>query len=578
MMFRSKFFFMFILLSVCCNLIYGVDVEIRKPGDCGIRKVKIPDQQDNDSSSSGEHNNQDNKDKSKQILEEKKKFPKKVIIERPRLIARIRYLKEWDENPFAIRNLLLFIEDALKIKAVNINSHSDIKLSTSQTMSVLNQLKDFEISLEDTDDNTITTPILSGDIASAIDSNEVISTFEVLKGEEKQNADSFLMLHMTGQHDFNLNDKQINALRSYIVRGGFVFADCASGNQEFGKGFMRLMKKMFPDNELEQLKKSHPVFSTIFDLKKIRYTGAIKSEGGAPRIKGLKVGCRTAVFFSKDTLSCGWDGHMHGEFIDYEMHYDDALKFGCNLIAYALGYRELGAPLQKVIVDSNKLKYKGETLALARIKFQGDFDTNYFGVHAFLRFLREHMNADVYPKPLIVDLAKDDLSIYPFLFISGHGKFNFSSKELKQLKLYLDKGGKLFAESCCGDSDFDISFRGLCKTLFPDKSLSWLKPNHPVYTCFYKLRNVSYRVKGKMLLKTLLLKKVSKSRALQLSKQMIPYLEGIEQQGGLAVIYSPIDLGCAWEKRPCLICKGLMHQDDNSLKLGLNIIFYMMQD
>ena len=49
-----------------------------------------------------------------------------------------------------------------------------------------------------------------------------------------------------------------------------------------------------------------------------------------------------------------------------------------------------------------------------------------------------------------------------------HGRKNFllSEEERDQLLMYLSNGGFLFADACCGSSQFDTSFRKLVEQLF----------------------------------------------------------------------------------------------------------------
>ena len=47
---------------------------------------------------------------------------------------------------------------------------------------------------------------------------------------------------------------------------------------------------------------------------------------------------------------------------------------------------------------------------------------------------------------------------------------------------YVDQGGFIFAEGCCGDSGLDSQgFRKLMKEVFPDSELKPLEKEHPVW-------------------------------------------------------------------------------------------------
>jgi hypothetical protein len=504
-------------------------------------------------------------------------FPNKIVIERPRLIARLEYSDSMDENPLAVRNLLLFIENAIRIPSIEVKSHPDVTLSREQKLSIFDQLSDFQITLLEESGRPVDRPILSGDVPAPSGGEKAIATFEVLSEETEREADDFLVLFMTGQDDFEMSPERLEVLRSYLVRGGVLFGDCASGNPDFARGFRRMVKKLFPDRPLEVLSPDHPVFSTVFDLSSLRYTGRSKPEGGIPRIEGIGLGCRTAVFFSPDAVSCGWDGHMHGEYVEYEIHYEDALRFGANLVAYALGYRELGAPLREARVFRVPDRgAAGNEVVMAQLRFRGDFDPNRYGLVNWIEFVNDNVNTVIRPDRVLVDPEKDSLFRYPFLYVSGHGTLEFPQGSAGRLQKYLEQGGVLFAEACCGDAEFDRSFRELLPRLVPDSTLEWIKPDHPIFRSFYRIESVNWRPRSLGALEKRLADVADARTARFLAEKRIPYLEGVFRSGRAVVIYSPFDLSCAWEQRPCLICKGLSHEGPDAFRLGVNILVYLL--
>src|SRR5262249_53935632 len=49
------------------------------------------------------------------------------------------------------------------------------------------------------------------------------------------------------------------------------------------------------------------------------------------------------------------------------------------------------------------------------------------------------------------------------------------------LKKYIEEGGFLFAEACCGSEEFKNGFKALMVELFPDAPLRLLPPEHPIW-------------------------------------------------------------------------------------------------
>lgn len=564
-----RFFILFFCLILSLN---GFPQNIplpehRKPKDCGGRQVNLPDQDPSAPKAQGDRPGQELSPEQK---EAQKTFPKKVYIERPPLMARLKLLKDWDINPSALKNLLFYIDRTFKVPALKITTpeKKPVSLSGDQKRSVLDQLRDFEITLEEVTADKVANPVLSGDIPGLLGGEEPIASFELQGGEQQTKAEAYSVLFMTGLSDFDLPPSRLEELKDYLLRGGFLFADCASGSREFASGFKKIIRQMFPNSEFRLLPSSHPVYSTFFDLKKIRYTGKNKEPDGNPRMEGLDIGCRTAVIFSPDNLSCGWDGHMHGEEVDYEMHYEEALKFGVNLCAYASGYRELGKTLPKAPDLSSLKPYRGNETALSLVKWKGNYEPNPFGYYHFIRHLREKTSVDLRPEFLVVDPEKDDLTLHPLLFITGHGPLDLSDEAVARLGKHLENGAVLWAEACCGDEAFNHSFRALCQKLYPNETLSPLPEKHPVFSLFYEIKEMQWKPCS---LKQL----TGPSEAVSLSR-VNGQVEGLYVKDLLKIVYCPFDLSCGWNKSPCLLCHGLEEKD--AFRLGTNILLTLLTE
>lgn len=79
----------------------------------------------------------------------------------------------------------------------------------------------------------------------------------------------------------------------------------------------------------------------------------------------------------------------------------------------------------------------------------------------------------------------------PLVYLNGHGPMPFVTNpgELlgtheKILQKYVQEGGFLFAEACCGDPEFAKSFESLLARIFPGGQLKKLPPEHAIWTMF----------------------------------------------------------------------------------------------
>ncbi len=83
------------------------------------------------------------------------------------------------------------------------------------------------------------------------------------------------------------------------------------------------------------------------------------------------------------------------------------------------------------------------------------------------------------------DAVRDEvgsLLMTPVVYLNGHEAPQLSAIQKQLLKQYVEEGGFVFAEACCGDRRFADGFRRLMKELFPDTPLQPLRPDHPIWT------------------------------------------------------------------------------------------------
>ena len=83
----------------------------------------------------------------------------------------------------------------------------------------------------------------------------------------------------------------------------------------------------------------------------------------------------------------------------------------------------------------------------------------------------------------VVSLKDTDIFYYPLLYLNGHGNILLSSREVENLRRYLDSGGFLWADDNYG---LDASFRRELSKVYPNKKLVDVPLDHPIYRGFYE--------------------------------------------------------------------------------------------
>lgn len=93
--------------------------------------------------------------------------------------------------------------------------------------------------------------------------------------------------------------------------------------------------------------------------------------------------------------------------------------------------------------------------------------------------------------PAKIDSEVGLLLASPIVYLNGHGPIPFVSRETEKLavpeqilKRYVEEGGFLLGEACCGDKDFASSFENLMARLFPGSALKKVPPEHAIWTMF----------------------------------------------------------------------------------------------
>jgi hypothetical protein len=138
-------------------------------------------------------------------------------------------------------------------------------------------------------------------------------------------------LFMTGHGNIAFSDAEVDHLRTYLMNGGFVYADDDYG---MDKPFRREMKKVFPDRDLVELPFNFGLYHSFFPFP----NGVPKThehDGKAPQGFGIFEKGRLVVYYTYESNpSDGW--------ADPDVHHDpqnartEALRFGTNIVVWAM--------------------------------------------------------------------------------------------------------------------------------------------------------------------------------------------------------------------------------------------------
>jgi len=168
-------------------------------------------------------------------------------------------------------------------------------------------------------------------------------------------------------------------------------------------------------------------------------------------------------------------------------------------------------------------------------------------------------------------ISLNDPAVFDYQFVSMHGRHDFrlSAKEKRQLKLFVQRGGTVLADSICASPRFTQAFRREMRATF-GQPLKAIVPDDPLFSVKYggaDIKNVSRRESSRG----------ADGKGWEIrTKVGPPQLEGIKIDGRWGVLFSPLDLSCALENHASPDCQGYTTED--AARIGINVILYSLHE
>lgn len=375
------------------------------------------------------------------------------------------------------------------------------------------------------------------------------------------------VLFITGKDRPQFAPEELKLLKEYLQEGGFIFAMPTCQSAEFEAGLREVLTQILPPGEgdLKPLTPDHPVYRSEHLLQ----------PDGVPLL-GVDFGCRTTVIYSPEDLGCLWDYWAKQDpakrNVQLSAKIFRATQIGVNVMAYATGREppdKTDAP-KKVAESADLDNVERGLLQIAQIKHDGAWNAAPRALRNLLVALNETAGLAASTKSREMTFADPNVFQHPILYMHGRNRFTMNADERKQLREYLNSGGVLFADSCCGAKPFDKSFREFIAAVFPDKKFERIAISHELFS--EKFGHDTRKLRRRMQ------ETVGETAASSMNvREVDPLLEGIELDGRLAVIYSKYDISCALERQAAGNCEGYLPED--AVKLATNIVLYaMLQD
>ena len=391
------------------------------------------------------------------------------------------------------------------------------------------------------------------------------------------------ILFFNGHAFPKFSDADRKKLKDFIDQGGTILAEACCSRREFADGFTAFAREAWPeyvslkadDQSIFPLSVDHPIFNCFYQIKENKWD-----------LRGIQVGCRTSVIFAPRDLSCLWEQHDPKNPLT-----DEALKLGVNIAAYATGLERLKDKLERTRVAEKQGAggRPGEIVrgalhigVLAHDKQRIENLPDPEAITKFSEHLRDVAKIDVVSQLLEIQPEDPELLNHPIMFMTGHKGFSYTDDQLKGTRTWLDRGGFLYANACCGrdaavynlpgdpqlTGDFGSSFRKMVADIYkdrPEARLVRLPANHPIAggaRGFLPVGQVSYRAEFE-------------KKLLAANKPAHDLLlEGVTVDDRLVIVYSPYAVTCGLEDHKCFNCRGLVTKD--AFDVSTNVILYVL--
>lgn len=381
-----------------------------------------------------------------------------------------------------------------------------------------------------------------------------IRTMDEVSADPKANP----VLFRSGHYKFFYTPEERKKLRDYLLGGGMIIYNTGLGSQPFYRSVVRELGEIFPEQPLQRLTSDHPVFHSYYDVDRVEYTNAVRQAGfpgNEPWFDGVEINCRVVALVSRWCLAVGWQGEVKEEWQAYRP--SSAFRLGVNIMSYASAMRSWAnnAAQAMKFVDPSE-SFTGN-VAVAQIMYDGVWKTRHAGLSVLLQTFNQRTGVPV--KFSHRDLRLSDPAIFdaPLLYMTGHEHFELSQAEQTALRTYLENGGFLLGEACCGRKGFDASFRSLIRSVLPGRNLERIPLDSPIFRQPNEVTAIGVT--------PALMKESGQARS-------EPYLLGVEVNGHQGVIYSPAGMAGGWEMSQSPYARG--YNNVGAIKLGQNILMY----
>ena len=151
-------------------------------------------------------------------------------------------------------------------------------------------------------------------------------------------------LYVVEAGHWDLTDAEVESIREYLLRGGFIMFDDFHGSEEW-EIFMSGIRRIFPERLVEDLEPASEVFHVLFDMQhreqipglQMIYSGrSYERDGVVPHWRGIRDDDGRLMVLINHNMDLG-DAWEHADWPEYPERFTAmAYRLAINYIVYAM--------------------------------------------------------------------------------------------------------------------------------------------------------------------------------------------------------------------------------------------------
>jgi hypothetical protein len=225
------------------------------------------------------------------------------------------------------------------------------------------------------------------------------------------------------------------------------------------------------------------------------------------------------------------------------------------------------------------LKFKHPSFTFVRIQYSSDhpakasWHVDYPDADSnFSAWFQREIGLKTEPDGRVMTFTNSELKRYPFIYLVEGGHLRLSAAEAQSLRDYLLGGGFLMVDDFWGEEAWK-SFSAQMKQVFPDREPVELSIDHPVFHCYYDIREkpqVPNFVLGKQSQFT--------GKTSERKDTREPHYRGLFDDRGrlMAIFCHNTDLGDGWERAGESEYYFTKFSLKKAYPMGINIVVYAL--